>query len=130
MLATSLPNIDISQYSFDSVAINVVVAWAIQFMKDSTSPLFKWITNFTPMTTRFVAAIAAALTAVGMSTSWTCTDDKGCTFAIAGITLASVANLIWYTLKNYAFQHLAYQVGFNPKNKNSDGNGNVTSTKQ
>ena len=107
-------NIDLSQYSFDSVAVNMVVAWLIQKIKLSGWPVFNWINSNTPKTTAFISVVMAAVTAAGMSVDWQSAGGAG-TLMISGITLSNVALFIWYVIKNTAFQHGAYKVMFQAK---------------
>jgi hypothetical protein len=106
-------NVGISQYNFDAVALNVVAAWAIQKMKDSRLPVFDWISNRTPGTTRLVSVAIAALSAAGMTVSWTYMDT-GYALGIQGITAVSVSTFLWSVLKNYVFQYGAYKTMFQP----------------
>lgn len=108
-----MDNVGISQYNFDAVALNVVAAWAIQKAKDSRMPLFDWISNRTPGTTRLVSVAIAALSAAGMTVSWTYMDT-GYALGIQGITVASVSTFLWSVLKNYVFQYGAYKTLFQP----------------
>lgn len=106
-------NIDLSQYSFDAVAINIVAAWLIQNLKTSKLPGLGWISEKTPATTRLISVLAAALTAAGMAVSW---QDAGAThtLTITGISAASGLTFGWNVLKNYCFQHVAYKAAFKP----------------
>lgn len=105
--------IDLSQYSFDSIAVNVVAAWVIQKMKASQLPIFAWISDKTPTTTRLLSVLVAALSAAGMTVSWTYADT-GYALGISGITATSVATFLWSVLKNYVFQYGAYKTMFQP----------------
>ena len=106
-------NIDLSQYSFDAVAINVVAAWLIQTLKTSKLKGLGWITDKTPATTRLLSVLAAALTAAGMAVDWTATGATY-TLTITGISVASLLTFTWNVIKNYAFQTVAYKVAFKP----------------
>ena len=102
-----------SQFNFDSIAVNVVAAWAIQKMKASQLPIFSWISNKTPATTRLVSIAVAALSAAGMSVSWTYAAS-GYVLGIEGITVQSVATFLWAVLKSYCFQYAAFKTMFQP----------------
>jgi hypothetical protein len=106
-------NVGISQFNFDSLAINVVAAWAIQKMKASQLPVFSWISSKTPATTRLVSVAIAALSAAGMTMSWTY-SESGYAFGISGITVQSVLTFLWAVLKSYCFQYGAYKTMFQP----------------
>jgi hypothetical protein len=108
-----MDNVGISQFNFDSIAINVVAAWAIQKMKASQWPVFGWISNKTPGTTRLVSVLVAGLSAAGMTMSWTY-SASGYAFGISGITAESVVTFAWAVLKSYVFQYGAYKTMFQP----------------
>jgi hypothetical protein len=108
-----MDNVGISQFNFDSVAVNVVAAWAIQKMKSSQLPLFSWISVNTPATTRLVSIAVAALSAAGMTVSWTYAES-GYALGITGITVQSTLTYAWAVLKAYCFQYGAYKTMFQP----------------
>jgi len=106
-------NIDLSQYSFDAVAINVVAAWLIQNLKTSKLPGLGWISEKTPATTRLISVLAAALTAAGMAVDWTAAGATH-TLTVTGISVASALTFGWNVLKNWVFQTVAYKAAFKP----------------
>ena len=102
---------DPSSYSFDSVALNIVVVWIIQRLKLAKS--MSWINDATPKVTKIVSVAAATLTSAGMSVNW---EASGGVLIISGITAGSVVLFAWLTIKNVCFQHLIYHSAFKPKN--------------
>lgn len=110
-MQASLPPFDPSSYSFDSVALNVLVVWVIQRLK--LAEWFPWVTEATPAMTKLVSVLAATFTAAGMAVSWTVEQGSG-TLVISGITGGSIVTFLWLIVKNVAFQHIIYKAGFKP----------------
>jgi hypothetical protein len=93
---------DPSSYSFDSVALNAIIAYGIRYMRNSSN--FKFISRYTPGMTKAVSAILAAATASLMTVTWDIDQGGSGTLTIAGITVANVASFLWLLVKNYTFQ--------------------------
>lgn len=106
-------NIDLSQYSFDTIAVNIIVAWLIQRMKLSNLSIFNWMSAATPKINVLVSVTLASLTAAGMAVNW---QDGGQTHTlmISGISWVNCFLFVWYVIKNVAFQHGAYKMMFQP----------------
>jgi hypothetical protein len=104
--------LDLSTYSFDPIAVNIVSAWVIQQVKMSDWRIFGWITEQTPKVNVAVAACTAALTAAGMAVDW---QSGTGTLTISGISLNSALLFAWGVVKGYAFQHVTYQAALKPK---------------
>lgn len=100
---------DPSSYSFDSVALNIVVVWIIQRLKLASS--MSWISDATPKVTKIVSVVAATLTSAGMSVNW---DASGGVLTISGISAGAVVLFVWLTIKNVCFQHIIYHTAFKP----------------
>lgn len=98
--------LDLTQV-LNQLTIPGLIAYGIQWMKNSKSPVFSWITVGTPWITRILAVVAAAGTAVGMT--WTYT---GGTLTITNLTWATVALAVWHVAQNYLLQHGWYKAIF------------------
>ena len=86
--------------SLNGVVIAMMVSWAIQRAKTSTSKIWSWVSSANPGVLRLVSALAAALTVVGITWSY-----SGDTLTITGITAANALLFVWEVGKQYAFQH-------------------------
>lgn len=109
------PGLDLSPYSFDSVAVNAIVVWLIEKLKNSQAPLAGWLSQQTPRAMRAVAALTACLSAAGMQAQWSYADTGG-TLALSGITVNAVLLFVWYAAKNLIFQEVIYQGVFKKRN--------------
>jgi hypothetical protein len=89
------------------VKVNGFVAFIIQKLKESQHPALAWISSNTPWVTRFVAAGAASLTAIGIH--WTFT---GSTLMVTGISLTAIATTLYDVAQNYLFQHAWWKAAF------------------
>lgn len=115
-----MESVDFNQYSFDTVAVNVIVAWLIQKMKVSDMRIFAWISQNTPKVNVLVSVVLAAVTAAGMTVDW---QQDAHTLTITGISLTNVLIFLWYIIKNVAFQHGAYKAIFKPPVDNNITDG-------
>lgn len=95
----------------DSVAIAVLTVYILQALKGSKTRALAWISRDNPGIVRFLSALAAALTAAGIS--WNFAPEAG-TLVVSGLTAKGVATFFWLALKQFATQDILFRAGFKP----------------
>lgn len=95
----------------DSVAIAVITVYVLQALKLSKAKALAWISRDNPGIVRFLSALAAALTAAGIS--WTFAPEAG-TLVVSGLTAKGASTFLWLGLKQFAAQDILFRVGFKP----------------
>jgi hypothetical protein len=84
--------------------IGAVTVAALQWLK--SSPWFPWIQAGQTKLLRFISALAAAGTAVGIGYTWNAVDHS---LTITGLTLTGIAFAFWAWLKQFAVQEFMYR---------------------
>lgn len=87
------------------VTAGAVIAYFVNYLKGSK--YFPWITEETKVVSRFISAVLAAGTAVGVHTVW---SPESHTLTITGLTAVGIAGALWAFSKQYAIQHLTSKV--------------------
>lgn len=101
--------------SLNGVVIAMLVSWMIQHAKTSTSKIWSWISSANPGVVRLISALAAALTVVGVTWSY-----SGDTLTISGVTAANALLFLWEVVKQYAFQHASYRALIKPSSQSAE----------
>ena len=96
--------IDTSTYSFDPLFINAAMGVAVNMAKHSEHPAFRWIDDASPWITRAVHSLIAAISAAGMTISYTTAADGTMAVTLAGISFASVGAFAFTAAKNFMTQ--------------------------
>ena len=96
--------IDTSTYSFDPLFINAAMGVLVNMAKHSDHPAFRWIDEATPWATRAVHSLIAAISAAGMTISYTTSADGTMAVTLAGISFASVGAFLFTAAKNFMTQ--------------------------
>lgn len=96
--------IDFSTYSFDPLFVNAVIGIGVNAAKNSEHPWMRWISDATPHVSRSVQACLAAISAAGMTISYTTADDGSMAVTVAGITVAGVMSFVVTASKNMMVQ--------------------------
>lgn len=96
--------IDTSTYSFDPLFINAAMGMLVNLAKHSDHPAFRWIDDASPWITRAVHSLIAAISAAGMTLSYTTAEDGTMAVTLAGISVASIAGFLFTAGKNFMAQ--------------------------
>lgn len=96
--------IDTSTYSFDPLYISVATGAVVNVAKHSDHPMLKWISETTPWVARSLHTFLAAISAAGMTLSYTTADDGTLAVTLAGISFASIGGFAFTAMKNFLGQ--------------------------
>lgn len=95
----------------DSIAIAVLASYLTQILKTSKARGLQWIARDNPAAVRLVSFLFAALTAAGISMTWT--PETG-TLTIVGLTAQGIATFIWTTAKQLLLQDAVFRTALRP----------------
>lgn len=90
-----------------------ITVFALQWLKNSK--YFPWITDEKMWLLRMLSGLAAAGTAVGISTTWNGANHE---LVIGGLTLAAVTAAVWAFAKQFVMNEMVWQA---TKTKNGNG---------
>lgn len=101
----------IADPTFNAVATQVTLSGIavalLQWFKKSS--WFPWLTKESAKLNRIVAAVIAALNAIGVHLAWSSGSVAGSySILVSGLTLTGVATGIWVWLKMFVFQQIIY----------------------
>jgi hypothetical protein len=92
-----------------SVKVSGFASWGIKLLKDSQSKALSWIGPNTPMVSKGVSLVTAALTAGGVSYVWTPANHS---LLFTNLSLVGIGGAVWHTAQNYLIQKGWYKTTF------------------
>ena len=91
--------------SGDNVILAIIASYLIQYLKDSQARALEWVTSEHPEVLRYLSAVVASLTAVGISVSF----EAG-VLTVTGLTIANLVNLLMTAVSQFVLQHSAFRL--------------------
>lgn len=106
MLLPDAPGV--SNIALSTFTSSALVVWVMQMAKKTR--WFKLVEEGKPYLNRAVSLVAAMCANLGLSYTW---DPHTHSLTIAGLSLVSMATMLWHFLNHYAMQETIYQMAVN-----------------